>query len=167
MPVDFAPRTKSCCSSGSGEQPYAKPLGFPTLTVLAFDSTALRGYFFLKGPREICPVHHPTNHENLGSCPKIAICQDLKGIGNVLIHPSSVFIYRNSGSKTGGAWPIAYNWTVTKHQPLHKSPVSQVSSGSAQLYHPDSHSLSTQEPSAQIHGTQSTTEQSCAWSRHH
>lgn len=125
------------------------------------------GVFLSKRSKISLSCTPPPNHENPGSCPKTAICQDLKGLGNVLIHPSSFFIYRNSGSKTGGAWPIAHNWTVTKHKPLHKSPVSRISSVSSQLYHPDSHSLSTQEPSAQIHGTQSTTDQSCAWSRHH
>lgn len=140
MPVDWwilLPGQNHVDSSGSGQQPYAKQLGFPTLIEVASDCASLSGYFFPKGPGEICPVHLPANHENHGSFPKTAECQDWKGLGNFLIHPSSCFIYRNPDSERA----TAYNWMVTKLEPLRSSPVSQISNGSAQLYHPDSHSF--------------------------
>lgn len=160
------PGQNHAVSRDSGQQPYTKQLGFPTLAVLAFNCASV--HFFRKGPREICPIHYPTNHEKHGFCPKTAECQDWKGLGNFLIHASSFFIYSNSGSEKGSAWP-RHNWMVTKLELLHRSPASQVSDGPAKLYHPDSHSLAhsiTFSTGMSNNGTHST-QQSYAWGRHH
>lgn len=162
MPGDWwilLPGQNHVDSSGSGQQPHAKQLGFPTLIELASDCVSPRGYSFPKGPGEICPVHLPINHENRGSCPKTAECQDWKGLGNFLIHPSSFFIYRNPDSERRA---MAYDWVVTTLKGL-LSPRSVMALSSfitLTLIASLTHQPSAQE--WQIHGTHFTTQQFCA-----
>lgn len=111
------PGHKSCCRQQLRPEPYTKQLDFPALIVLAFSSASLRGCFFWKGPREICPVPYPTNQEKHGSCPKSAECQNWKGLGDFLTYPSSFFICSHSGSERGSA-SRRHDWIVTILEPL-------------------------------------------------
>lgn len=96
----FCPRNRVMLSGAQASSLTQSSLA-PQLWVLVFNCTSLRGHVLPKGPREICPVHHPTSHENQGSLPNTAECQDWTGLGSFLIHPSSFLIYRNSGSERG------------------------------------------------------------------